>query len=234
MNAHPILKRLALPAAILLLTACADQTTAPAADTLLVAGTEGPLSASASAAQHTQADVFTHPSQGPSVQVPDATATLVSNDNGARATFTTRGLAPGHAHTLWWVVINAPENCAASPCTAADVLFNDEVVQSNVAYGGGNVVGGSGKATFAAHFSTGPVPGGWFGSEFTNPRGAEIHLIIMDHGPAIPELVSNQIRTLRGGCTDESVPAAFPPVAHADGVPGPNTCRLVQLAIFEQ
>ncbi len=234
MNAHPILKRLALPAVILLLTACADQPTAPATDTLLMAGAEGPMSASANAAQHTQADVFTHPSQGPSVQVSDAVATLVSHDNGARVTFQTRDLAPGHAHTLWWVVINAPENCAASPCTAGEVLFNDEVVEANVAYGDGSVVGGSGKATFAAHFSTGPVPGGWFASEFTNPRGAEIHLIMMDHGPAIPGLVSSQISTLRGGCTDESVPAAFPPVAHADGVPGPNPCRLVQMAILEQ
>ncbi|MGH2592273.1 MAG: hypothetical protein ACRDGG_02035, partial [Anaerolineae bacterium] len=78
------------------------------------------------------------------------------------------------------------------------------------------------------------VPGGWFGNGFTNPRGAEIHLVLHDHGPMIPELVANQISTLRGGCTDASVPAAYPPIAKADGIPGPNTCRLVQFAVFQQ
>lgn len=233
MKAHPILKRLAFPAGFLILAACADQPIAPEAARPLVPEAEARYAASANGAQHAQADVFTHPSQGPSVQVPDAMARLVRHNNGARATLQTRDLAPGHAHTLWWVVINAPENCASSPCSSADVLFSDDVVQANVAYGGGNVVGGSGKATFAAHFSTGPVPGGWFASEFSNPRGAEIHLILMDHGPPVPGLVSDQISTLRGGCTDESVPGAFPPVAHADGRPGPNTCRLVQVAILE-
>lgn len=32
----------------------------------------------------------------------------------------------------------------------------------------------------------------------------------------------------------ESIPAAFPKVAKADGEPGPNTCRLVQAVIFVQ
>ncbi len=223
------MKGLALAGVGLLLVGCLDQAMTPTSPPEEVL-----LARSPNAAQHTTADVFTHPSQGPSVQVPGGRATLVSNNNGARVTFQTRNLAAGHAHTMWWVVINAPENCLTSPCSGGDVLNRSAAVESNVAYAAGNVVGGSGRATFAAHFSAGPVPGGWFDSEFTNLRGAEIHLIIMDHGPALPGLVANQISTLRGGCTDASVPAAFPPVAHADGIPGPNTCRLVQVAILEQ
>jgi len=50
----------------------------------------------------------------------------------------------------------------------------------------------------------------------------------------IPDLVANQISTFRGGCTDASLPPPFPATAKADGLPGPNTCRLYQFAIFQQ
>jgi hypothetical protein len=214
-----------------LIAGCTDQPTAPTEP-------DGLLQASVNGAQHMTAIVTTHPSLGPASPVAGASATLVSNKNGVTAKLHTADLHPGYAYTVWWVKIDAPENCAASPCSGGDVLGNVVGVQSNVAYGAGHVVGGSGKATFAAHFSTGPVPGGWFDNEFTNPQGAEIHLVVMEHGPALPGLVSNQISTLRGGCSDESVNTApisnFPAVAKADGIPGPNTCRLVQLAILEQ
>jgi hypothetical protein len=190
--------------------------------------------ANLSAAQLTSATIFTHASRGPVTVVEGARATLETNDAGARMTFQTRGLQPNHAYTTWWVLFNRPENCATTPCTAADVLFNTAAVEGEIAYATGHVVGGSGRGTFAARVSTGAVERGWYGNGFTNPRGAEIHLVLMDHGPAIPALVADQISTLRGGCTNQSVPAAFPPVAHADGIPGPNTCRLWQFAILVQ
>jgi len=108
-----------------------------------------------------------------------------------------------------------------------------DIVQAEVAYLTGSVVSDNGMAGFGGSIRAGSVPNGWFGNGFNNPRGAHIHLILMDHGPAIPGLVSNQINTLRGGCTFESLPPAFPDVAKADGIPGPNTCRLVQFAVLE-
>jgi len=42
------------------------------------------------------------------------------------------------------------------------------------------------------------------------------------------------LNTYRSGCTDESLPASFPDTAKADGEPGPNTCALVQAAVFQQ
>jgi hypothetical protein len=33
---------------------------------------------------------------------------------------------------------------------------------------------------------------------------------------------------------DKSFPAEFPAAAFADGTPGPNTCRMIQAAIFTQ
>lgn len=220
---------LAFAGALMLLTSCSDNPAEPrpaAGDALSVQ--------SASAAQHTSASVFTHMARGPMTQVTGAVATMVSNDAGTRVTLQTRELRAGNAYTMWWVHINRPDLCLSSPCSGMDVLGRSAIILSDVAYAAGHVVGGSGKGAFAAHFGVGEVSGGWFGNAFTNPRGAEIHLIVMDHGPKIPQLVANQISTLRGGCTDESVPAAFPPVAHADGIPGPNTCQLYQVAILQQ
>jgi hypothetical protein len=231
---HPTHGAVAWAAIILLLSACGDGPESPMSPD----GLEGVAAASAKAATHTTAVVLTHPSLGVPVPIPGASASVKSNENGVQFLLQTADLVPGHAYTVWWVKIDAPENCAAIPCSGADVLGNVEGVLSNVAYGAGHVVGGAGKGTFAGAFSTGPVPGGWYDNEFTNPRGAEIHLVLMDHGPALPGLVSSQISTLRGGCTDESVNtppiSGFPDVAKADGTPGPNTCRLVQLAILVQ
>lgn len=189
--------------------------------------------ANANAATHTSAPVSTHPSQGPVMVVPGALATLVTNDSGARVTLRTSGLAAGHPHTAWIVAINRPDLCLASTCTPQDILFRTSIVQAEVVYLTGHVVGNNGRAAFGGSLAAGTVPNGWFGNAFTNPRGAHIHLILMDHGPAIPGLVSDQISTLRGGCTDSSIPAAFPPAAFADGTPGPNRCRLVQAAVLE-
>ena len=181
-----------------------------------------------------QSSVNWHAQSG-SGPVEGAHATLNTNSNGASFTFHATQLKPGHVYTVWFVVINAPENCATSPCTApADVLGNTEGVQANVTYGTGHVVGESGLATFAGFVPAGAMPDGWFDNDFSNPLGAEIHLVLNDHGPKIPELVSNMLHTYRGGCTDVSLPPPFPGTAKADGIPGPNNCRLYQVAIFQQ
>jgi hypothetical protein len=194
----------------------------------------GMPAASPNAAQSTSASVFTHASQGPVTLVPGAIATLVTNDSGAHMTVRTSGLAAGHPHTVWFVAVNQPDQCLTRPCTPTDILFRTATVQAEVVYLTGSVVGNNGMAGLGGSIRAGVVPNGWFGNGFTNPRGAEIHLILMDHGPKIPDLVANQISTLRGGCTSSSIPAAFPPAAFADGIPGPNTCRLVQFAVLEQ
>jgi hypothetical protein len=230
---HPLHRTATWAGTILLLSACGD-----GPESALSPISDAGLAASVQAATHTTAAVVTHPSLGAPVPIPGASASLMRNDNGVRYLLQTADLVPGHAYTVWWVKIDAPENCAGTPCSGADVLGKVEGVSSNVAYAAGHVAGGSGKGSFAGAFSTGPVPGGWYDNEFMNPRGAEIHLVVMDHGPALPGLVSSQISTLRGGCTDESVNtppiSGFPDVAREDGTPGPNTCRLVQLAILGQ
>jgi hypothetical protein len=195
----------------------------------LVLASAQPVAADPASIQHTTVNWHAQSGSGP---VPGAWAQLVRNDRGTAFNFHARELNPGHVYTVWFIIVNDPAACATSPCTAADVILNNEGVDSDVTYGAGHVAGNSGSATFSGQISAGELPNSWFGNGFTNPRGAEIHLTVNDHGPAIPDLVSNMLHSYRGGCTDESLPPIFPATAFADGIPGPNTCRLFQVAIF--
>ncbi|HXF64683.1 MAG TPA: hypothetical protein VNK95_23845 [Caldilineaceae bacterium] len=185
------------------------------------------------AIQRTDAVVRTHPSQGEVRDVEGASATLLTSEEGATAWLHTSGLEPGNVYTLWFVAINNPEACTETPCPSADVLGNSAVVESEVGYADG-IIAETEEGFFAVHMPVGSLADGWFGNGFIHSQTAEIHLVINDHGPLIPEMASNMLNTYRGGCSDESLPPPFPDTAKADGEPGPNTCRLIQSAIFVQ
>jgi hypothetical protein len=61
----------------------------------------------------------------------------------------------------------------------------------------------------------------------------DVHLVLNDHGPVLTEFMPEMTHTYRAGCADASLPGIFPATARADGTPGPNTCRLWQVAVFE-
>ena len=184
-------------------------------------------------AKHTRTQMYTHPSQGPVTMVEGSTAHLRSNDQGVTVTVRTHDLVPGNAHTFWVLIFNNPEECEALPCTVNDLLNRTDIVEANVIYGGGRVVR-SHTTPFQAHIPVGDLEGGWYENGFTNPRNADIHVVINDHGPIIPGLTLEMTRSYRAGCRDDSIPPAFPATAFADGTPGPNTCRLVQFGAFVQ
>lgn len=165
-------------------------------------------------------------------EVEGSRARLRATDSGASVTFQTRNLEPGHAYTLWFVIVENPEVCDGGECTAEELL-TDEDVDRQITYGAGHVAGNSGRGTFSAHLSTGPVEG-WFDDfVFEDPRGAEYHFVLNDHGPRISEQMPGMIQTYRGGCSDDSpFPPIFPETALADGEPGPNMCLLYQSVIF--
>jgi hypothetical protein len=198
---------------------------------VLMLALAGPQPAAADPAHIQRTTVNWHPQSG-SGPVDGASAQLIRNDSGATFNFHARELNPGHVYTIWFIIVNYPAACATTPCTGADFVLNSEAVKSDVVYGAGHVVGNSGRATFSGHIAAGELTNSWYGNGFTNPRGAEIHLTLNDHGPLIPELASDMLSSYRGGCTDESLPEIFPDTAFADGIPGPNTCRLYQGATF--
>lgn len=179
--------------------------------------------------------VVSHPSTGAMAPIAGGSAVILTSEEGATAWMHTVGLTPGNVYTAWWVIANNPEVCEEDPCSGGDFIGKADAAQTEVTYADGVLVGESGEARFVAHLSAGDVENNpWFGNGFTNPTGAEIHLVINDHGPLIPEMADTMLNSYRGGCTDESLPGPFPDTAKADGEPGPNTCALVQAAIFQQ
>src|SRR4051794_17049118 len=163
-----------------------------------------------------------------------ATAQLIRNENGISYSLGTEKLQPGHAYTVWVVVINNPAACTASPCSGPDIVLNP-ATRSQITYGGGHVVGENGKAGFGGHLKQGPIPQGWLpGRALEDPFAADVHLVLNDHRPVLTAYMPEMTHTSRAGCTDASLPAIFPATARADGTPGPNTCRLWQVAVFEQ
>jgi hypothetical protein len=187
--------------------------------------------ATATPAQRTTSPVMWHPQTGSGV-VDGAWASLVRNANGVAATIHTQQLNPHHAYTVWFVAIGNPTACASDPCSGPDILLNP-ATQGQVTYGAGHVTGASGGASFAVHKPVGPLDGWLPDRMLADPYGAEIHLVLNDHGPVLAAHMPGMIHTYRGGCSDASpFPPIYPPTALADGEPGPNECRLYQAAIF--
>lgn len=161
-----------------------------------------------------------------------AVAQLRRNESGISYSIRTNQLRAGHAYTVWVAVVNNPAACQDTPCSPADILKRPET-NGQLTYGTGHVAGSSGEAGFGGGLTRGPLPDGWLADRgLDDPLGAEVHLVLNDHGPVIPELMPEMIQTYRAGCTDESLPPIFPATAKADGTPGPNTCQLRQVAIF--
>jgi len=192
------------------------------------------LSAAVSARSTRQtSEVMWHPQTGMTGSVGSAArATLVRRHDGVSFSIRTAHLRPHHAYTVWFVVINNPSACTATPCSGPDIVLNPDT-DSQVTYGGGHVSGGNGRAGFGGAFQAGPIEGWLPGGGLWDPMTAEIQLVINDHGSLLPAYMPEMTHTYRAGCTDASIPGIFPETALADGTPGPNACQLYQVAVFE-
>ncbi len=168
----------------------------------------------------------------PARMIAGSDATLLRHAAGVTMTMATSELMPGHVTTAWWVIMMRPENCSQTPCTPDDVIGRAEEVGTQIVYADGVVNGPGGRARFAAFLPVDAVDGGWYPQSFDAPHTAEIHLVLNDHGPLVPEISASMLTSYRGGCRTESLPPPFPETAKKNGIPGPNDCRLIQDAIF--
>lgn len=144
---------------------------------------------------------------------------LVRTRDGIYYSLKARELTPGHVITVWGVVFNQPKNCAAYPeaCKGSD-LSNLEVLGDAV-YTSGGVVRPDGTIQLRAFLREGDASGSMAHEVSTAfpPTGlldldnAEVHLVIRDHGPAIPGKVYEQRSSFTGGCEVSFPPfSAFP------------------------
>jgi hypothetical protein len=135
--------------------------------------------------------------------VPGSSAQLVTNDQGASLQINTSGLTPGHTVTVWWVIFNYPENCSDGVCGLDDAFppLGNIAAGASVSFAAGHVIGGAGQANYGAHISAGGDAAPWTVG-LLEPRTAEFHFVLRDHGPAIPGLVNEQIHTAGAGCNN--------------------------------
>lgn len=150
-------------------------------------------------------------------------ATITRHPSKVDFTFKTRDLDRRHAYTIWLITWNFPELCQDADaergfrCGAGD-YFN-VAAGFSVIYGTGDVVAGK------SHRFSGEReafdPDGAFGPGLIDPEGAEIHLVLRDHGPCQPGLCEEQVSTHDGGCSN-------PMFAGLAGEPGDYECTQTQ------
>ena len=152
-----------------------------------------------------------------------SSARLVANDQGATIQVNTSELPAGHAVTVWWVIFNNPENCSDGECGPDDAFPppGNIAAGASVSFAAGHMIGGDGQANFGAHTSVGEDAAPWTVG-LLNPRTAEFHFLLRDHGPAIPGMVNEQISTPGAACNN------FPPFT------GDYVCKDLQVVIFTQ
>ena len=128
-------------------------------------------------------------------------STLVRSADGVTGTFLTT-LEPNEAATIWWVVFNRPENCTGGVCDEDDVLPPPGNVDAGVSvlYATGRVADAYGKADYGARLMVGDMTNVLFGPGLQDVKNAEIHMVARSHGPAVPDMVQEQISTFNEGC----------------------------------
>jgi hypothetical protein len=110
-----------------------------------------------------------------------STSTLVRTDSGIAFSLQTTGLQAGHAVTIWWMVFNP----------------NGPL---SVQYAAGHVIDEGGAAEFGGTLQEGDTEGVINGGPgLLDAQGANVVLVVRDHGPADPGRVDEQIHTI-GAC----------------------------------
>lgn len=164
---------------------------------------------------------------------PVGSSTVVRTDRGGSLTLETTGLAAGEVVTLWWLVFNDPDSCragipAVSSCGHPDAMAGRGGFSA--VHAAGRIVEANGTAHYGAHLRLEDPSRALVGPGLLYARGAEIILVLKTHGPKIPRLVSQQLRTFSGGCADrtDAPPGARPELL---GDAGPNNCGEIQISV---
>ena len=196
----------------------------------------------------TKSTVWYAPGLALQYEIDGALSKAVRTGNGVSIQFRTSELNAGDAYTLLVAIFNYPELCQGPfpapieplpSCNALD-LFQTPGVAGVIILLTGNVVGRSGHAAFAGHINIGDntgsilaplyAPSGSQPPGLVNPLGAEFHLVLVSHGPKLPEFMPDMIEAYLGGCENQPFPG-FPNLPFPEwGERGPNYCTFEQEA----
>ena len=153
--------------------------------------------------------------------VSGASSTLTRNDDGVDYAFDSSGLPTGHVVTLRAEIFNHPEKCThperSMRCGAGDL--QDPAVGGSVVFLSGQWLRQGTAVHLKGTISKDDKGRAIVGEGLTEPKKADVHLIILDHGTPQSGLYSDMLQTLGGGCSD-------PPFG--SGAPGPIQCMDVQ------
>jgi hypothetical protein len=145
--------------------------------------------------------------------IPYAGSSLSRNSRGIFWNISTFDLTPGNTITLWVVIFNNASQCDQTVPGCAPPDLNNPVVNGSLQYGGGAVVGPGKRADFSGFLEIGDNTGFFLLPMFPNMpnpapglvsvKGAEVHLVIRNHGPAStdPATLTQQLTTFGGGCS---------------------------------
>ncbi len=158
--------------------------------------------------------------------VSGATSTFVRSNEGVDFTLNTTGLPAGHVIIVKALIFNQPLSCthgaSGRRCGGDDI--GAAGVQGSIVFARGFVLRQTGAVSVTGHIGTDDRTRALVGDGLTNPHGADVHLVVVDHGPPITGLYNDQLSTIGGGCKDA------PP---GGGAPGANTCADLQVAANE-
>lgn len=143
---------------------------------------------------------------------------LARGVNGVRFDLRAEDQPAGSAMTLWVVIFNRPDRCGGE--CGEDDLFGNPDAEADLLYADGDVVSNRGRGQFrgsvAFHDASASImPLFGLPARGLVSETAEIHLVVRDHGPVLPDLRAAQLTTLNGGCTG---------MGPEFGTPGPNLC----------
>lgn len=165
-------------------------------------------------------------------QVPGAEAELDRHEDRVDFTLTTTELQQ-HAYTVWLIVYNFPEHCTDPDnedgrdfrCGQGDML--NLAAGFSIMYGTGDEVQVTedGFHTFEGSRSRFDPDGVLVGPGLVDPQGAEIHLLVRDHGPCPADGCGQRTTTVDGGCSNPHFGGALRLLW---GEPGDYECKDVQ------
>lgn len=144
-------------------------------------------------------------------QVAGAWSSLSTGPAGAKMTLQTSELPAGHTVTVWWVIFNEPGNCShpegALRCGPGDlpIFGGDDSAQTSVLYAAGHEIGAAGRASFSGRLAAGATTDALWGPGLVNQTGADIHLVVHDHGDLPPDQQAEGIHNFGPcdpACTD--------------------------------